>query len=252
MKFLLGATTGLLLGTALTALVLTGTLTVGAAPCEEDPCPVPPCCNGDVNGDGDIDLSDPVYILLYLFQGGAEPLPLVCQPTGSPCQLPTTGQTTCYDASGAPVDCASTGLPPQDGSLQSGCAPEGRFVDNGDGTVTDTCTNLMWEKAGSSPGKFSWTGALQYCDDLTLGEKDDWHLPNVKELQSLVDYGRNNPTIEPVFSADSNYYWTSTSFDADPTKINAWVVNFLNGFVSSAPKTLRTFVRAVRTIDVGP
>jgi len=64
--------------------------------------------------------------------------------------LPRTGQTKCYDTYGTEISCAGTG---QDGEIQAGVAwPEPRFTDNGDGTMTDTLTGLMWTKDANLPG----------------------------------------------------------------------------------------------------
>ncbi len=63
------------------------------------------------------------------------------------------------------------------------------FRDNGDGTVTDLATGLMWMKDDSGYG-MEWQDALSYCEDLTHAGYSDWRLPNAKELQSIVDYTR--------------------------------------------------------------
>jgi hypothetical protein len=99
------------------------------------------------------------------------------------------------------------------------------FVDNGDGTVTDRATGLMWQQADSGAG-YKWRDALAYAQDLVLAGHDDWRLPNAKELQSIVDYTRSPATthsaaIDPLFQATSikdeggriNYpfYWASTT-----------------------------------------
>jgi len=72
-----------------------------------------------------------------------------------------------------------------DGDLQMGADwPDPRFTDNGDGTVTDNLTGLMWEQ---SPGTdtISWADALTYANDSTLAGYDDWRLPNYYELATL-------------------------------------------------------------------
>jgi len=99
------------------------------------------------------------------------------------------------------------------------------FVDNGDGTVSDLATGLMWQQSDSIDGT-DWSEALDYCEALDTGGYDDWRLPNAKELQSIVDYTRspstsNSAAIDPIFSAstitdeggDSDYgfYWTGTT-----------------------------------------
>ena len=99
---------------------------------------------------------------------------------------------------------------------------------NGDGTVTDTATGLMWQQADSGRG-MNWQGALAYAEGLALAGHTDWRLPNAKELQSIVDYARSPDTtgsaaIDPVFAAsavvneagarDYPCYWTSTTHAA--------------------------------------
>jgi len=97
-----------------------------------------------------------------------------------------------------------------------------RFRDNGDGTVTDLATGLMWEKSDSGYG-MTWQEALEYAQEKNRQKHlgySDWRLPNAKELQSLVDYGRF-PAISDLFEctqitneageADYPYYWTSTT-----------------------------------------
>ncbi|MBN1433943.1 DUF1566 domain-containing protein [Candidatus Fermentibacterales bacterium] len=102
---------------------------------------------------------------------------------------------------------------------------ENQFLDNGNGTVTDLATGLMWQQTDDGVGR-DWLEALAYAEDLVLGGHDDWRLPNAHELQSIVDYGRSmqstdSPAIDPVFDCtgildeggDPNYgfYWTGTS-----------------------------------------
>ncbi len=82
---------------------------------------------------------------------------------------------------------------------------ENNFVDNGDGTVSDLATGLMWAKADNGKG-IEWVEALPYAEGATLAGHSDWRLPNVKELQSIVDYsrapisGRVEAAIDPIFS----------------------------------------------------
>ena len=110
------------------------------------------------------------------------------------------------------------------------------FLDNNDGTITDSATELMWTKSDSEQG-FIWEDALarvqQRNNENYLGY-DDWRLPNAKELQSIVDYSRslqttNSAAIDPLFEASTiideggeiNYpfYWTGTThLDGPPDK----------------------------------
>jgi hypothetical protein len=87
------------------------------------------------------------------------------------------------------------------------------FIDNSDGTVLDSRTGLMWEQKTDDGGvrdkdnTYTWKDALAYCENLTLGGHDDWRLPTIKELSSLVDLSRYNPAIDPVFK---NYPYNDT------------------------------------------
>jgi hypothetical protein len=222
--------------------------------------------NGDVNGDGAIDLSDAVYTLSWLFTGGPAPVAIECPPPGSKGALPATGQTKCYENVGGvitEVPCDQAACQGQDGQYAAGCPNEGRFVDNGEGTVTDTCTGLMWQKDtadvnGSGaiekgfPGdRLAWCDALAYCENLSFAGHEDWRLPNVRELQSIVDYGRPG-AIDPVFGAVHDWYWSSTTLLWKP--YCAWLVDFSFGNVDAdgrpningACKYNDYFVRAVR------
>ncbi|UCE58889.1 MAG: DUF1566 domain-containing protein [Phycisphaerales bacterium] len=101
------------------------------------------------------------------------------------------------------------------------------FQDNGDDTVTDLATGLMWMKNDSGAG-YDWEAALDYAGNLSFAGHDDWRLPNAKELQSIVDYTRsptttNSPAIDPIFNATSildeggstncPFYWASTTHE---------------------------------------
>ncbi|MUU78683.1 Lcl domain-containing protein [Winogradskyella endarachnes] len=105
------------------------------------------------------------------------------------------------------------------------------FVDNGDGTITDNATGLMWQQADDGNTR-DWENALSYCENLTLAGHSDWRLPNAKELQSIVDYTRSptttaSPAIDPLFSCTSisdpngntgqyGYYWSSSPLQDGP------------------------------------
>ena len=98
------------------------------------------------------------------------------------------------------------------------------FVDNGDGTISDLATGLMWLQDDAGP--MDWGDALEFSERLNFAGYDDWRLPDVKELQSIVDYGRSpatsgGPAIDPVFECmgitneagqnDYGFYWSSTT-----------------------------------------
>jgi hypothetical protein len=218
--------------------------------------------NGDVNADGKVDLSDAVTILGNLFLGSPTQLVPLCPQPAAPSGLPDTGQTKCYDDQSREIPCAGATCLGQDGHYATGCPSEGRFTDNGDGTVTDHCTGLMWQKDtadvngdGIADG-LQWCDAIAYCENLTLGGGvaawDDWRLPNVRELQSIVDYGRQGPPIDPVFIAQVevgaflSFYWSSTLYVDNPNA--AWGVAFGigGGYLDSDGQGGSHYVRAVR------
>lgn len=106
------------------------------------------------------------------------------------------------------------------------------FVDNGDGTISDHATGLMWQK-GDSGTTNNWEQALAYAEGLELAGYRDWRLPNAKELQSIVDYTRS-PMTSGTAAIDTNYfdvtetesfYWTSTThLDGAPQKVGNYAV----------------------------
>lgn len=207
---------------------------------------------GDVNGDGRMNIGDAIYILNYVFASGPEPVPCEPCPQCPGCDsccpmlagpIPRTGQTACFDSNGNEIPCDNINYPGQDAAYGAGCAMAIRFVDNGDGTVTDTCTDLTWQKE-TAPGRYSWQEALRYCDGLALAEFNDWRLPNIRELLSIADYGRWEPAIDPVLTAVPGWYWASSSRAEDP--IYGWVVYFWHGSAGYGLKNGDGYVRAVR------
>ncbi len=118
------------------------------------------------------------------------------------------------------------------------------FLINGDGTVADTYTGLVWQQETAGP--FNWEEALTYCETLSLGGYDDWHLPNRNELQSLVDYSLYGPAIDTNVFSDTRTsgYWSSTTNAYDPDY--AWYVYFNDGYIFVDDKSDACYVRAVR------
>jgi hypothetical protein len=101
-----------------------------------------------------------------------------------------------------------------------------QFVNNGNGTITDNATGLMWMQNDNGAGVL-WKDALSYAENLTYAGYSDWRLPDVKELQSIVDYTRSPATtgsaaINPIFNctqitneggvSDYPWYWSNTTF----------------------------------------
>ncbi|PIE66580.1 MAG: hypothetical protein CSA26_00220 [Desulfobacterales bacterium] len=126
-------------------------------------------------------------------------------------------------------------------------------IDNGDGTVTDMATGLMWEQASAdpnndgSPDTMTWQDALAWCENLDLAGYTDWRLPNIHELHSIVDYARTDPAIDttvfPNTRAASYLSATTRAYDT----YSAWIVNFVYGHDDSGGyKSSLYYVRCVR------
>jgi len=153
-----------------------------------------------------------------------------------PAQVWKTGQTESYAAG-------------DDGELEEGVAwPDPRFTDNGDGTVTDNLTGLMWTKdANGAGGTTDWYGALDYVWGMNAGTNPnygytDWRLPNRKEMYSLTDVSQYAPALPagyPFTGVESDYYWSSTTYAYGCS--NAWKVLMGYGLVHAYPKSDPSF-----------
>ncbi|MEI7830575.1 MAG: DUF1566 domain-containing protein [Prolixibacteraceae bacterium] len=119
------------------------------------------------------------------------------------------------------------------------------FVDNGNGTITDNFTGLIWQKVASG-NTFSWEEALVFATGLSLAGANDWRVPNIKELQSLNDEKLLNPSFNKLFFSTivSGNYWSSTSMVNAPTR--AWDINTEYGIVSYNEKTVKEYLLCVR------
>ncbi len=115
----------------------------------------------------------------------------------------------------------------------------------GNKLVLDSGTGLEWQKNDESTLR-TWQNALSYCEKLSLDDKNDWRLPNIRELKSLVDYNRYYPAVDPVIPCQSSIYWSATTVanDAHPS---AWTTFFGNGDDIWKGKTESYSVRCVRT-----
>ena len=164
-----------------------------------------------------------------------------------------------------------------DGVVKAGGALS--YQDNGDGTITDLNTGLMWEKKSMDGTDhdvtkvFPWSSLFQatiwdwidainteVANGIGFAGFNDWRIPNVKELQSIVNYGTFGPAVDPAFhnnespgctvltcsaTAVARAYWSSTTI-AVAAAIDAWDVEFVNGVVTGGLKSDSFFVRAVR------
>jgi hypothetical protein len=120
-----------------------------------------------------------------------------------------------------------------------------RFKDNGDGTITDNLTGLIWQQI-QSPNTLTWEEALVYASGLSLAGKSDWRLPDIKEIQSLNDVKQSKPSFNKNFFTGvlSGNFWSSTTMQNVTTK--AWDINVDYGIVSYSDKTLKENVLCVR------
>ena len=127
----------------------------------------------------------------------------------------------------------------------SATSPIHHFVNNGNGTLTDTDTGLTWQQAEIA-ATTNWTGALQYASALTLGGYTDWRVPNIKELQSLNDETLVSPSLDTTYfpGAMAAAYWSSTSLFG--TTNLAWYLDSTYGITTYLDKTNRCLLRCVR------
>jgi len=178
-----------------------------------------------------------------------------------------TGQTKCYNAS-AEITCGDASFPGQDGDHQKGATTATRFTAL-NGTVTDNLTGLIWlQKANcinsdyssfdtdgtSGDGKVTWEHALIFVkgiNDNTYpncgASQTDWRLPNVKELQSLIDFSNTGPALpssHPFTGVQTYYYWSSTTYATNTTR--AWFVGLVNGYVNDGNKANTYYIWPVR------
>lgn len=110
-------------------------------------------------------------------------------------------------------------------------------------TWADPQTGLEWQC--HSPGRMSWSDAQAYARQLSLNDKDDWRIPALSELESLLDRSKYRPELrQEVPFQDTFSYWSSTTFGAH--KNNAWIVMFDGAYVLSYYKTNKYHVRCVR------
>ncbi len=197
---------------------------------------VDPCCTSDACY---IDMTDTDFINYQAGTLSSYVLAVRGEANGK-VHLPKTGQTTSYAAG-------------DDGEVQAGVEwPDPRFTDNGDGTITDHITKLMWQQDAGAIGLQTWADAVSACNSLTVADYDDWRLPNVLELESLLNYGEVDQETYLSSKGFVNlppctfYFWTSTQSAYDPTSA-LWYVDFNDGLVKSSDSD--RCVLAVRSVE---
>lgn len=135
--------------------------------------------------------------------------------------------------------------------------PDSRFVDNGDGTISDSDTGLMWQKCSlglsgnrcnnGSATTHNWQQALEAAQNNALAEYSDWRLPNIKELSSIAEQKCHNPAINSNYfpNTQSTYYW-SASPESNGSS-TAWNVHFYFGYAHNHYRRTDLYVRLVRS-----
>jgi hypothetical protein len=181
-----------------------------------------------------------------------------------------TGQTACFSGFNSnPISCPGSG---RDGEFQRGL--DRNYVDNGDGTITDVRTGLMWEKLSDdgsihdTDNNYSWGDAYAYkiagLNAIGFAGYTDWRLPNVNELQSLLNYGvAGYPAVSPALQAGCvpgcsvltcscswrvgythGIFWTSSTYQSAPFYL--WTVAVYDGSVGYEARNEVRHARAVR------
>lgn len=179
-----------------------------------------------------------------------------------------------YDGTNPPVSLAATGQQTSyasgdDGALHKGLAwPQARFTDNQNGTVTDNLTGLIWLKNASCFAPDNWPTALADANQLASGAcglsdgsaAGQWRLPNVNELESVVDVSASNPAVtpgSPFANVAGIVYWTSTGyFGGDKGSPTAWAISmsdgrYINDGVQNVKSVSKDGIWAVRGIGSG-
>jgi hypothetical protein len=179
-------------------------------------------------------------------------------------KLPDTGQTKCYGTVSPynEIDCSLAAAEGQDGAYSINPIS---YTDNGNGTVTDNNTGIMWQKCSMGQDSMTCSGtALTYtwdqapaatgCGALNTANfagRNDWRVPSKKELISIVDYGVSfpGPTIKAAYfpntiAGSASLYWTSTQLASAAT--SAWYTSFDYGSVYNVSKSTSYYVRCMR------
>lgn len=147
-----------------------------------------------------------------------------------PCLLLANGKSKCYDEFGSFVSC------PGDGGDSA------VYRDNGNGTVSDLKTGFIWQQTDDrAPRK--WEDAKDYCKALTLGGLSPWRMPELKELETVAEFGRSQYVMNTVFKYQHANYWTATLSSQDPSK--ASTIGFSDSDSMAHSKEQPHFIRCI-------
>ncbi|MEY3321925.1 MAG: hypothetical protein RLZZ417_1508 [Bacteroidota bacterium] len=181
-----------------------------------------------------------IFFVTVLFLGAFHYYTLAQSVLKTMKRLPDTGQTASY-----------TNTPGEDSDYNINPP---YFINNGNGTITDTVTGLMWQQVDG--GEVTFDKAVIYANDLVLGGYSDWRMPSVLELNSLLNHDKNNPALNTTFftATAAQYWWSGQKQVNDANK--AWCANAGGGIGNhpinetvSAGGTKKFHVRAVRDIS---
>lgn len=174
-----------------------------------------------------------------MFYGGKDQSFMLWPVRGISTVLAFTGQRQCYDETGRTIACDGSG---QDGEFRSGVSwPEPRFEVWGE-AVLDRLTGLAWQRNTDLAGPVLWSDALAQIADLNRTvNRQQWRLPNINELESLVDAGTSGPALPPghPFTAVRDVYWSSTTSLYEPDW--AWALYLDKGAVGVGQKRQARF-----------
>jgi len=201
--------------------------------------------------------------------GGTQPQEATSTVAAGSYVVVDTGQTTCYDAH-TEIPCPAPGQPFYGQDAQT-TGTQAAYVDNGDGTVTDLNTGLMWQQTPDLENKSTWEQALAGAETFDLAGYDDWRLPTIKELYSLIDFNGSSTLLIPYIN--TNYfdfrfgagtadertidaqYWSSNKYVGETTFGGGTLVfgvNFADGRIKGyglggpGGRQMMEFVRYVR------
>jgi hypothetical protein len=159
----------------------------------------------------------------------------------------TTATIATSAEGGASVDnWAEWSMPNSQADVSAGAPNLESYTDNGDGTVTDNVTRLVWQKDVPS-STYDQAAAVLYCSGLSLATHGDWRLPSVIELVSVVDPGRFGPSIDETYfpSTPANPFWSSSPSPLMPG--DGFDIPFDAGNVSTDDLSSLFSVRCVRS-----
>jgi Protein of unknown function (DUF1566) len=163
--------------------------------------------------------------------------------------------TGCTPAVGIPYSYACWPMP---NPASAGLPNPASYTVQGDGTVKDNVTGLIWQQAVATTQAFTWADAITYCQGLTLAGRT-WRLPTRIELLSIVDFTRTSPAIDTTAfpgTPGGKYNWTASPWVVSQIATkpqDSWIVNFYEGLASNAgDRTQAEYARCVSSAQSGP